>query len=71
MKKIEYRVEGIDAKNFNDEKSIREIKDFLSKIGLEGWELMGVVPTSQQKEGLGQNWFVTKKCILIFKKEIE
>jgi len=71
MKKYEYRVEGINTKNFNDEKSIKEIKDFLSKIGLEGWELMEAVSTTQQKEGFGQDWLVTKKCILIFKKEIE
>lgn len=71
MKKYEYRVEGIDVNNFNDEKSIGEIKDFLSKIGLEGWDMIGIVPTSQKKEGFGQDWFVMKKCVLIFKKEIE
>lgn len=71
MKKIEYRIEGIDAKDFNEEKSIKEIKDFLSKLGLEGWELMGVVPTNQHKEGFGQDQLVMKKCLLIFKKELE
>lgn len=71
MKKIEYRVEGIDAQNFNDEKSIKEIRDFLSKIGLEGWELMGTIPTSQKKEGFGQDLLNVKKCLLIFKRDLE
>ena len=71
MKKYEYRVEGINTENFNNEKSIKEVKDLLSKIGIEGWELIGVVPTAQKKEGFGQDWIIAKKCILIFKKEIE
>jgi hypothetical protein len=71
MKKWEYRVEGVNTKNFNDEKSIKELKDFLSQIGSEGWELTGVVPTSQQKEGLGQDFLNMKKCLLIFKREGE
>ena len=71
MKKWEYRVEGLDAKNFNDEKSVKEIKDFLSQIGSDGWELVGVIPTSQQKEGFGQDLLNVKKSLLIFKKELE
>ena len=70
MKKWEYRVEGLDAKNFNDEKSVKELKDFLSQAGQEGWELIGIIPTSRQKEGFGQDWFNLKKCLLIFKKEL-
>jgi len=71
MKKWEYRVESVNTKNFNDEKSVKELKDFLSQIGSEGWELTGVVSTSQQKEGLGQDLLNMKKCLLIFKREGE
>ncbi len=69
MKKIEYRVESVDAKNFNEEKSVKELRDFLGQIGSEGWELMGIIPTSQQKEGFGQDLLNMKKCLLIFKRE--
>jgi hypothetical protein len=72
MKKIEYRVEGVDTKNFNEEKSVKELKDFLGQIGSEGWELMGIVPTSQEKEQEGfthPNIFNLKRCLLIFKRE--
>ncbi len=67
-KKIEYRVEGIDVKNFNDEKSITEIKGFLSELGEDGWDLVNVISTSQQKEGIGQNYLNVKKSIFIFKR---
>ena len=71
MKKYDYRIEGLSAKDFNEEKSIKQIKDFLSQLGSEGWELMEIMPTSKQKEGLSQNWLTVKKCLLFFKKEIE
>jgi len=67
MKKWEYRVEGLSTsffKNFNDEKSVREVKDLLSQIGSGGWELVGVMPTNQPQ---GQ----MKSCLLIFKKELD
>jgi hypothetical protein len=73
MKKWEYRVEGLDAKNFNDEKSIKELKGFLSQAGQQGWELIGITSTSRIKEmeGFGHDAFNLKKCLLIFKKELE
>jgi len=72
MKKWEYRVESISAKNFNDEKSVKEIKDFLLQIGSDGWELVGIVPTCQFEEPrlTGKN-LILKNCLLIFKKELE
>lgn len=72
MKKWEYRIEGLSTKDFNDEKSIKEIKDLLSGIGSDGWELIGVVPTSQfENPGLTGKTLMAKKCLLIFKKEVE
>ena len=72
MKKIEYRVEGIDAKDFNEEKTIKEIKEFFSQLGSEGWELIEIAPTSQfEKSTLTGKEIIMKKGLLIFKKEIE
>ena len=72
MKKIEYRVEGIDGKNFNEEKTIKEIREFLSQLGSEGWELIEITPTSQLEEGgLTGKKLIMKKCLLIFKREVE
>jgi hypothetical protein len=72
MKKIVYRVEGIDAKDFNEEKTIKEIKEFLTQLGSEGWELVEMVPTLQFEEsGLTGKKFIMKKCLLILKKEVE
>jgi len=68
-KNIEYRVESISAKNFSDEKSVKEIKDFLSQIGLEGWELIKMLPTSQFEEStITGKKIIMKNCLLIFKK---
>jgi hypothetical protein len=68
-KEIEYRVENIAAKNFSDEKSVKEIKDFLSQVGSEGWELMTVLPTNQFEESAftGKR-IIMKNCLLVFKK---
>ena len=72
MRKIEYRVEGIDAKDFNDEKTIKEIKEFLLQLGSEGWEFIEIVPTSQFEEPrFTGKQLIMKKGLLIFKKEIE
>ncbi|MCP6726757.1 MAG: DUF4177 domain-containing protein [Patescibacteria group bacterium] len=72
MKRIEYRIEGIEAKDFNEEKTIREIKEFLSKLGSEGWELVEIRPTLQQEgSSLSGKRLVMKKGLLILKKEIE
>ncbi|MDP2364280.1 MAG: hypothetical protein Q8M94_11005 [Ignavibacteria bacterium] len=79
MKKIEYRVESIEVESFNEEKNIKELKDFLTQLGSRGWELMGMIPTAEYKERIGvrdsegfqTDAFVAKKCILIFKKRVE
>ena len=72
MKKIEYRFEGIDAKDFNEEKTIKEIKEFLSQLGSEGWELMQMVPTAQWEESaLTGKKLVMKKGLFIFMKKSE
>lgn len=71
MKKYDYRIESLSTKDFNEEKSIKELKDFLSQLGSEGWELIEIMLTSKQKEGMTQTWLTAKKCLFFFKKEIE
>lgn len=72
MKKWSYRIESLHAKDFNEASSLKEIKDFISQIGLEGWELIGITPTSQvEKIEFGGKKNNLNKCLLFFKKEIE
>lgn len=71
MKKWEYRVENISAKNFTNEHTLREIKEFLSHLGSDGWELIEIIPTHQFEKGTltGKN-LTTKGCLFIFKREL-
>ncbi|MCD6402697.1 DUF4177 domain-containing protein [bacterium] len=72
MKKWEYRVENISASNFSDEKTLREVKEFLANLGNNGWELLQVVPIRQVEEvGLKGKRLVLKDGYFIFKKEVE
>jgi len=73
MKKWDYRVEALSARDFNKKESVKEIKDLLSKIGSEGWELI-VTPSTFVVETstiFATRNHVVEKCLLIFKKEIE
>lgn len=72
MKKWEYRVEGISVNNFIDKNSIKEIKEFLSQLGTEGWELIQAIPVVQDlASSFVGNTSTAKKSLFIFKKEIE
>ena len=71
-KKWEYRIESLKSEGFNSKESLMKIKDYLSKIGLEGWELIGLIPTFQTftKSGLNAKHLSLSKCVLFLKREI-
>ncbi len=70
MKKWEYRVE--------DNIEEKDLRDFLSKAGKEGWQLIKIRTTSTKEELVGGMWDKDKRyvshlrtCFLIFKRELE
>lgn len=68
MKKWSYRMEALSAQDFNKENFVKELKDFLSQIGIDGWELVGITPTFMGATIVKD--YAIKKCLLVFKKEI-
>jgi len=71
MKKFEYRVENISAKDFSNQETVKEVKDFLSEMGTNGWEMITIIPTSQFEEsGLTGKRLIMKNSLLIFKREV-
>lgn len=73
MGKYSYRIEEISSKDFSKGGELGEVRDFFSSLGSEGWELVGIVPTSKHEEqaGFTVKAFNTKSFLAIFKKETE
>lgn len=71
MKKWDYRVEALSSKDFDKENFVKDIKKFLSQLGLEGWELINITPTFEEAVPFALKDYALRKCLLFFKKEIE